>query len=431
MIDRYNPPEIAKIWTDESRFTFWKDIEVAVCRAQAKLGVIPQEALKNIEEKANFDVNRVKEIEEETNHDVIAFLTNMAEYIGPDSRYVHMGMTSSDLLDTTLALQCREAGKLILAKLNEVIEVTGKQAIKYKDQVMLGRTHGVSAEPITFGLKLALWYTELIRSKVRVERAIENISFGQVSGAVGTFTYVDPEIEELVCEELGLNPAPVSSQIIQRDRHAEYLSSFAILAASIEKFTTEIRNMQRGEIFEVEEPFSKKQKGSSAMPHKRNPITSERLTGMARLVRTNALASLENICLWHERDISHSSVERIILPDSTGLIFYMLHKFKYIVENLRVYPENMERNVKNVEELIFSQGLLLKLSKKQLTREDSYKVVQTAAMEAREKGGSFKERIKSNPVVQNVLTDEEVESCFDTNNFTKNIDYIFKKAGLQ
>ncbi|MCP4725936.1 MAG: adenylosuccinate lyase, partial [bacterium] len=342
---------------------------------------------------------------------------------------VHLGMTSSDLLDTTLALQCREAGNLILNVLDELIEATKKQAVNYKDQIMLGRTHGVASEPITLGMKLALWYTELSRSRTRIERAVEGVSYGQVSGAVGTFAYVDPKIEELVCAELGLKPAPVSTQIIQRDRHAEFLTSLALLAASLEKFSTEIRHLHRTEVAEVEEPFGKKQKGSSAMPHKKNPIVCERLTGMARLVRTNALAGIENICLWHERDISHSSVERIILPDSTSIVYYMIRKFIHVVENMKVNPENMLGNLNRVEGLLFSQGLLLKLSKKGLTREKAYEVVQSAAMDAREKGG-FKDLIKSKPEVKELLSDDEIEDCFDLKNFTKNIDHIFRKAGL-
>jgi adenylosuccinate lyase len=431
MIERYYPPEIKEIWEDRNRFRFWKDVEIAVCRAQAKLGRIPMDALKTIEEKADFRPERIDEIEKETDHDVIAFLTNLAEYIGPDSRYVHLGMTSSDLLDTTLALQCKEAGNLILGKLDEVIAAVGKRAAEFKMTPMLGRSHGVAAEPITFGLKLALWYTELQRSRKRIETAIENVSFGKVSGSVGNFADIDPEVEGLVCEELGLKPATVSSQIIQRDRHAEYLTSFAILGGSIEKFTTEIRNLQRGEIFELEEPFGKKQKGSSSMPHKRNPITSERLAGMSRLLRGNALAALENICLWHERDITHSSVERIILPDSTALAYYMLTKFLRIVEGLRVYPENMKRNLNQIIELMSSQVILLLLAEKGLTKEESYKIVQTAAMNARDKNESFKNNISSDPKVQELLSMDEIKSSFSIERFLKNIGFIFKRAGLE
>ncbi|MFC1728709.1 adenylosuccinate lyase [candidate division KSB1 bacterium] len=430
MIDRYLLPEIREIWEDRNRFKYWKDIEIAVCRAQAELGRIPREALKNIEEKADFSPERIDEIEQETNHDVIAFLTNMAEYIGPDSRYVHLGMTSSDLLDTTIALQCRDAGNLILKKLDEVISAVGKRAVEFKNTPMLGRSHGVAAEPITFGLKLANWYTELKRSRVRIETAVDNISYAKISGAVGTFAHIDPRVEELVSSDLGLYPAPVSSQIIQRDRHAEFLSSLAILGASLEKFATEIRNLQRGEISEVEEPFGKKQKGSSAMPHKRNPIISERISGMARLLRTNALAGVENICLWHERDISHSSVERVVLPDSTALAYYMLTKFHTVVSGMRVYPENMMRNLKNVEDLMYSQGLLLSLSEKGMTREDAYKIVQSAAMDAREQSGGFKKRIESNPKVRELLSPDEIAACFTFERFTKHVDYIFKRAGL-
>ncbi|KPK90206.1 adenylosuccinate lyase [bacterium SM23_31] len=430
MIERYTLPEIGEIWKDENRFRYWKQVELAVCRAQAKLGNIPEEALKTIEEKADFSVQRINEIEAEVDHDVIAFLTNLSEYIGPGSRYVHLGMTSSDLLDTTLALQCRDAGRHILAKLDEVIEAAGERAREFKDLLMLGRTHGVASEPITFGLKLALWYTELKRSRHRIERAVEQLSYAKISGAVGTFAHIDPKVEELVCEELSLKPAPVSNQIIQRDRHAEFLTSLAILGGSLEKFTTEIRNLQRSEILEVEEPFGKKQKGSSAMPHKRNPITCERVAGMARLLRANALAALENICLWHERDITHSSVERVILPDSTALAYYMLAKFLHIVKNMEVHPENMERNLKKVEEIVHTQGIMLLLTNKGMTREEAYAIVQKAAMESRATGDSFKKKIETNAEVKKVLSAEEINACFTIKRFTRHIDYIFKKADL-
>ena len=430
MIERYTLPQIGEIWKDENRFRYWKTVELAVCRAQAKLGNIPEDALKTIEAKADFSIERITEIEAEVNHDVVAFLTDMAEHIGPHSRYVHLGMTSSDLLDTTIALQCRDAGALILARLDEVITAVGSRAVEFKDQVMLGRTHGVASEPITFGLKLALWFTELRRSRERVQNAVKQVSYAKISGAVGTFAYIDPRIEELVCEELSLKPAPVSSQIVQRDRHGEFLTSLAILGGSLEKFATEIRNLQRSEILEVEEPFGKKQKGSSAMPHKRNPIECERIAGMARLLRGNALAALENISLWHERDISHSSVERVILPDSTTLAYYMLTKFLHIITNMRVYPENMERNLKQVEELIYTQGIMLTLTDKGLTREDAYEIVQKAAMDSRETGESFKEKIKADQDVQKVMTPEDIDTCFTIDRFTKNVDYIFKRAGL-
>ena len=430
MIERYSLPEMADIWNDENRFEYWKKIELAACRAQAELGNIPPEALKTIEEKADFSVKRINEIEAEVGHDVIAFLTSMAEYIGPDSRHVHIGMTSSDLLDTTLALQCRDAGKLIIDALGNVIDAVGERAREYKDTVMLGRTHGVASEPITFGLKLAVWYTELIRSRDRIERAVEQLSFAKISGAVGTFAYLDPRVEELVCEELSLQPAPVSNQIIQRDRHAELLTAIAILGGSLEKFTTEIRNLQHGEIFEVEEPFGKKQKGSSAMPHKRNPIVSERISGMARLLRGNALAGLENISLWHERDISHSSVERFILPDSTGLIYYMLKKFHKVVKDMRVYPENMTKNLSKYEELIHAQGLMLTLADKGLTREEAYALTQKAAMDSRESGSSFIKRVREDPDILKSLSPNEIDACFNNERFTKSVDYIFKRAQL-
>lgn len=430
MIERYSPPEIAEIWEDKNRFEYWKKVELAACRAYAELGVIPRKALKTIEEKADFSIERINEIEADVGHDVIAFLTSMAEFIGPDSRFVHIGMTSSDLLDTTLALQCRDAGNLILKRLDEVIEAVRVRAVEYKDQVMLGRTHGVASEPITFGLKLAVWFTELKRSHERITNAVKQLSFAKISGAVGTYAYIDPRVEELICKELSLTPAPVSSQIIQRDRHAEFMTSLAILGGSLEKFATEVRNLQRSELFEVEEPFGAKQKGSSAMPHKRNPILSERITGMARLLRGNALAALENICLWHERDISHSSVERIILPDSTALIYYMLTKFKDIVSGMRVYPENMEKNLARFGELVHAQGLMLSLADKGLTREDAYALVQKAAMDSREAGNSFIERVKTDPEILKTLSLGEIENCFTNERFTKNVDFIFKRAQL-
>lgn len=430
MIERYSPPEIAEIWEDKNRFEYWKKVELAACRAYAELGVIPRKALKTIEEKADFSIERINEIEADVGHDVIAFLTSMAEFIGPDSRFVHIGMTSSDLLDTTLALQCRDAGNLILKRLDEVIEAVRVRAVEYKDQVMLGRTHGVASEPITFGLKLAVWFTELKRSHERITNAVKQLSFAKISGAVGTYAYIDPRVEELICKELSLTPAPVSSQIIQRDRHAEFMTSLAILGGSLEKFATEVRNLQRSELFEAEEPFGAKQKGSSAMPHKRNPILSERIAGMARLLRGNALAALENICLWHERDISHSSVERIILPDSTALIYYMLTKFKDIVSGMRVYPENMEKNLARFGELVHAQGLMLSLADKGLTREDAYALVQKAAMDSREAGNSFKERVKTDPDILKTLSSGEIENCFTNERFTKNVDFIFKRAQL-
>jgi adenylosuccinate lyase len=431
MIDRYALPAMNEIWKDENRFRYWKMVEIAACRAQAELGTIPRKALKIIEEKADYSVERINKIEAEVHHDVIAFLTNMAEYIGPESRYVHVGMTSSDLLDTTLALQCRDAGNLIVTGLKDLMEVVGDRAREFKGQLMLGRTHNVAAEPITFGLKLALWYTELRRSLERMEQAIAQISFAKISGAVGTFAYIDPKIEELTCKELSLNPAPVSSQIIQRDRHAQFIAAIAILGGSLEKFSSEIRNLQRTEIYEVEEPFGAKQKGSSAMPQKRNPIISERISGMARLLRGHTVAAFENICLWHERDISHSSVERIILPDSTLIIYYMITKFTQIVKGMRVYPENMEKNLNNVAELIQSQGVLLSLTDKGATREEAYACVQNNAMKARDTNTSFKENLKNDPEVTKMLTSGEIDTCFSMDRFTKNIDYIFERAGLE
>ena len=381
MIKRYSTEEMSRIWSDQNKFDTWKKVELAVVQIMANKGMVPEESCKVIHQKADFDVDRILEIEKVTRHDVIAFLTNMAEYIGPDSRFVHVGMTSSDLLDTSLALQCKEAGLIILDKLKKFDKVLENNAIKYKDTFQIGRSHGIHAEPITFGLKNALWSEELKRNIKRWERSLEMISVGQISGAVGTYQHIDPEIELLVCDELGIASETVSNQVIQRDRHADYLLNLALIGATIEKISIEIRHLQRTEVLEVEEYFQKGQKGSSAMPHKRTPIVTVRMTGFARLLRSNALAALENVALWHERDISHSSVERIILPDSTTLMDYMLNKMIFLMENLYVYPENMMNNINLTNGLIFSQEVLLALVKAGMVREDAYKVVQKSAMQ--------------------------------------------------
>lgn len=430
MIERYTRPEIANIWSDKNKFRTWLKVEILACEAQTELGLIPQEALFKIKEHANFNQARILEIEEIVKHDVIAFLTNVAEYVGPESRYIHLGMTSSDLLDTSLAVLMRAAGQLILQECSRLQEVLGRRAIEFKKNVCIGRSHGIHAEPTTFGLKLALWYDEVGRGIKRLEKAVDTISVGKISGAVGTFAHIDPRVEEYVCEKLNLRPAPVSNQIVQRDRHAEYLTTLGLIASSLEKFATEIRNLQRTEILEVEESFTKGQKGSSAMPHKRNPITCERIAGLARIIRVNALAALENVTLWHERDITHSSVERIILPDSTIALDYMLNKFTNIIENLIVYPQNMIRNLEKTKGLVFSQSLLLALTKKGATREDAYRLVQNRALEVWNSKGDFKEAILTDEKIHQWLSEEEIENCFDLNKNLKNLDYIFNRVGL-
>ena len=381
MIDRYTTPEMAQIWSEQNKYETWKKVEITVTEVLSDRGEVPKGAVKIINEKAAFSVDRILEIEKTTRHDVIAFLTNLAENIGPESRFIHMGMTSSDLLDTSLALLCKEAGEIILSKLKTFKAVLREQAVTHRESYQIGRSHGVHAEPITFGLKLALWSEEIGRHIKRWERAVDSIATGKISGAVGTYQHLDPEVEEEACERLGLKAATVSSQVVQRDHHAEYLSSLANIAASLEKIAVEIRHLQRTEVLEAEEYFQKGQKGSSAMPHKRNPIVTERITGMARLLRGNAMVGMENVALWHERDISHSSVERVIIPDSTTVMDYMLNKMIYLLENLLVYPENMLKNLNKTGGLIFSQEVLLALVKKGATREDAYAIVQRNAMQ--------------------------------------------------
>ncbi len=430
MIERYTLPEIGKIWEDENRFRIWLQIEILACEAQAGLGVIPKEAVQEIREKANFDTRRILEIEEKVQHDVIAFLTNVAEYVGPNSRYIHYGMTSSDILDTTLAAQMRQAGLLLTGKLEALAEILAKRSLEFKDAVMVGRTHGVHAEPITFGLKLALWYSDTLRSIGRLKSAIENISVGQISGAVGTYDHLNPKIEEYVCENMGLKPAPISTQIIQRDRHADYLNALAVTGASLEKIAVEIRHLQKTEVLEVEEPFGKGQKGSSAMPHKKNPIICERIAGMARLLRGYAASALENVALWHERDISHSSVERVIIPDATITLYYMLHKTIQVISGMAVHTEQMKKNVELTHGLIFSQPVLLKLIEKGLSREEAYALVQKCAMQVWEKGSDFTEVLKSDKEISKHLKNSEIDLICNLEYRLKNVNYIFEKLNL-
>ena len=429
MIDRYSTKDMKRIWSDHNKFKTWEKVEIAVAEIMKDKGIVPEKSFNTIKEKSKFNVDRILEIEKTTRHDVIAFLTNLSENIGPDARFLHMGMTSSDLLDTSLALQCKEAGEIILKKLNKFSKVLKSNAVKYKETFQIGRSHGVHAEPITFGLKNALWCEEIKRGIVRWQNALKNISVGQISGAVGTYQHIDPEIETLVCEKLGLEIETVSNQVIQRDHHAEYLVSLALIGASIEKISIEIRHLQRTEVLEAEEYFLKGQKGSSAMPHKRNPIVTERMTGFSRLLRSNAMAALENVALWHERDISHSSVERIILPDSTSLMDYMLDKMIFLMENLNVYPDNMLKNINLTNGLVFSQEVLLALIKKGMTREKSYKIVQDNAMKVWETKVDFKDLLLNNEEIMSFLSTEEVESLFNLNKVMVNINKIYERLG--
>jgi len=430
MISRYTRPQMARIWSEEEKLSNWLKIEILVCEAWAKLGKIPQESLKRIKERARFDLKRIREIEEKVRHDVVAFLTNVAEYVGPEARYIHLGLTSSDILDTGLALQMREAADIIIQDLEDLAETLKRKAREHKDTLMMGRTHGVHAEPITLGLKFALWYEETKRNLERMKLAREEIAYGKISGAVGTYAHLEPFVEEYVCEKLGLRPCKISSQIVQRDRHAFYLSILAIIASSLNKFALEIRGLQRTEIREVEEEFTRGQKGSSAMPHKRNPIICERICGLARLARSNVQAALENIPLWGERDISHSSVERVIIPDSTILVDYILNKFNHVLKNLLIYPDNMRKNLERTGGMFFSQGLLLELVRKGLSREKAYEIVQRNAMRCWKEGGDFEKLVREDEEVKRYLDGEELRSVFELHHYLRNVDEIFKKVGI-
>jgi len=430
MISRYTRKKMGQIWEEQNKWQKMLDIELAVCRAWAQLGKIPKISLKRIQKRAKFNLKRIKKIEKKTKHDIIAFLSSVAENVGKDSRYIHMGLTSNDIIDTGCALQLSEASDILIEDLGLLLKVLKKKAQKYKYTVMAGRSHNVHAEPITFGLKLALWHEETRRNLERMKRAKENVCVGKLSGAVGTYSNIDPRIEKIVLRNLKLKAEPVASQVVQRDRHAEFLATLAIIGSSLEKFTTEIRNLQHTEILEVEEFFSKGQKGSSAMPHKRNPVTCERISGLARVLRANAQASMENITLWHERDISHSSVERIILPDSTILLDYMLSLCCELIDKLRVYPKTMLRNLEKTKGLMFSQRLLIALVEKGLTREQAYYIVQKNALKVWEKDTDFKNLILSDKSANNVLSKSEIEKCFDLKYVLRNIDIIFKRINI-
>jgi len=429
MIKRYSLSEMTSIWEDKFKFETWLKIEILACEARNAKGAIPDSDLEEIKSKADFDIKRVLEIEETTKHDVIAFLTNVAEYVGQASRHIHYGMTSSDILDTTLSYQMKKAGEILLKQLYEFKDVLKERAIEHKSTICIGRTHGIHAEPTTMGLKFALWYEEIKRNIIRLKNAIDEISVGKISGAVGTFEHLSPDIEKYVCEKLGLKPDPISTQIIQRDRHAQFLSTLAVIASTLEKIATEIRHLQKTEVLEAEEYFSKGQKGSSAMPHKRNPIVSERICGLARLIRSNPIAGLENVALWHERDISHSSVERVIIPDSCIALNYILDLSIKLIKNLITYPENMLKNVNLTRGLIFSQTFLLKFIEKGISREEAYKIVQDSAMTVwKQKDTNLKNELLKSDEVKKYLSKEEIEETFSFDKMLKNVDIIFQRT---
>jgi adenylosuccinate lyase len=428
MIERYTRPQMGNIWTLENKYRKWLQVEVAVCEVQAERGEIPPEDMQQIREKAGFDVQRIDAIEQETHHDVIAFLTSVAEHVGPSARFIHEGLTSSDVLDTAMALTLTEAADLLLEDLRKLLEVLKRRAYEWKDAPMMGRSHGIHAEPVTFGLKFANWYAEMRRNEERLLHARETVRVGKISGAVGTYANIDPEIEKRTCEKLGLKASPVSSQVLQRDRHAEFFTTLAIIGSSIEKIAVEIRHLQRTEVREAEEFFAPGQKGSSAMPHKRNPIASENLAGLSRVLRGNALAAMENVALWHERDISHSSVERIIGPDSTILLDYMLARLTRVLDKLTVYPENMRKNLEMTGGLFFSQQVMLSLTRKGLSREEAYRLVQRNAMKVWQEGGRLQDRLKDDPEVMQHLTPHEIDGLFDLGYHLKHVDTILRQV---
>jgi len=428
VIPRYSREKMTAIWSQENKYQKWFDVELAACEAMVKLGKVPAGAVENIRTRAVINVARIDEIEKVTKHDVIAFVSSLTEVIGEDGRFIHMGLTSSDVLDTALALQLKESADILLDDIDRLLEVLKRQAFAHKNTLMIGRSHGIHAEPITFGLKMALWYQEMQRNRERLVRARETVSYGKIAGAVGTFAFIEPFVEEYVCEKLGLKPAPVSSQIVQRDRHAEFFASLAIIASSLDKFAQEIRLLQRTEVREAEEYFSPGQKGSSAMPHKRNPVLSENISGLSRLVRSYAVAALEDVALWHERDISHSSVERVIGPDATIVLDFMLGRFTGMMDKLVVYPERMLANLNMTHGVIFSQMVLLSLIDKGTTREDAYAVVQKNAMKSWHEGIAFRKLLEQDEIVCKFLTARDLDGIFNVNNFLKNLDYSFKRV---
>ncbi len=428
MIARYSRKAMAHIWSEENKFAAWLKVELAAMSALAEAGIIPAEVPKRAREKAECDPERILAIEKDTHHDVAAFVDQVASCLGEDGRYFHFGLTSSDVLDTALALRLKESADLLIAGLDEFLAVLKDKAYAYKDLVMVGRTHGVHAEPITMGLKFALWYAEFQRQRKRLVAARESVSVGKLSGAVGTFAHLPPAVEAGVCSRLGLAPAPIASQVIQRDRHAHYLTTLALIGASLEKVATEIRHLQRTEVREAEESFGAKQKGSSAMPHKRNPVLTENICGLARVLRGHAVTALENVALWHERDISHSSAERVIIPDSNILLDFMMHRLKGVLANLVVYPENMRANLESSRGLVFSQGLLLALVNQGLTRDGAYRLTQRAAMQVWEEGGTFKERVLADPEIGKYLSTAELEELFDLKHHLRHVDELFRRV---
>ncbi|MBI2953950.1 MAG: adenylosuccinate lyase [Chloroflexi bacterium] len=429
MIERYSHPEMARVWSAENKARKWLDIEIAACEAWAELGVVPREALPSIR-RASFSLSRMAEIEARTQHDVTAFLMSVTESLGSEGRFLHLGLTSSDIVDTGLALQVQEAADLLAKDLDSLIAVLGKHALAHRQTLMIGRTHGVHAEPTTFGFKLAMWRDEMARNQERLRYAQRQMAVGKISGAVGTHATVPPDVEELVCQRLGLTPAPVSSQIIQRDRHAQFVTTLALIGSSLEKIATEIRGLQRTEILEVEEPFGEGQTGSSAMPHKRNPVLSERVCGISRILRGHALAAMENVSLWHERDISHSSAERIIFPEACGLLDYVLQLTAYVVDNLKVYPERMHRNIERTGGLVFSQRVLLALIDKGLSRKSAYEIVQANAMRVWDNGDDFFEALRQDSRIADYLSETELKDLFDYQYYLKHVDVAFERLQL-
>ncbi len=430
MIDRYSRPEMANLWTLEQRYHWWLQVEILACEAWADLGVIPAEDVAKIREKAAFDVNRVLEIEQETRHDVVAFTRAVSESLGPERKWVHYGLTSTDVVDTALSAQIQKAVAILRDDIGQLLDTLKTLAAKHKYTVMMGRTHGVHAEPTTFGLKVALWYAEMVRNLERFDAAAERMRYGKISGAVGTYANVHPKVEQYVCEKLGLKPAPISTQTLQRDRHAEFVFTLSLIGTTLDKIATEIRGLQKSEIRELEEPFYKGQKGSSAMPHKRNPVSCEQISGLARVLRGYVIPALEDVPLWHERDISHSSVERVIIPDATILVDYLLNRMNRILRDLNVYPENMKRNMERTYGLTYSQRVLTALIDKGIAREVAYDTVQPCAMRAWEEERPFRDIIKEAPLVKENLSEQELDACFDPSWHLKHVDTIFERLGL-